>query len=169
MRITCVNCTATFLVDDALLGREAVGVQCPFCSHVEVVRADPPSSGSDGLDFGGVGPEPWSSSGARSLDLSTSSLDSERRPHPTSSLDLGLNLDRRLSGLLGRLQAGLDVGDGVLGILFILQREAAVGREAHGLQGLEHADQVEVPFAQDHPFGLVLLLGEVLQMDAVEP
>lgn len=37
MRIQCEVCSATYTIDDAQLGDQPVGAQCPYCGHVKLV------------------------------------------------------------------------------------------------------------------------------------
>ena len=50
----------------------------------------------------------------------------------------------------------------------VLDREGTVGRKLCLLEGCEHGWHIDVPRAEDHALRLVLHLGEVLEMDAVE-
>ncbi|MBK8013307.1 MAG: zinc-ribbon domain-containing protein [Deltaproteobacteria bacterium] len=51
MRIECEVCSATYTIDDAQLGEQPVGAQCPYCGHVRLVRR---SGASGGVRAGGA-------------------------------------------------------------------------------------------------------------------
>src|SRR6266496_4616977 len=62
-------------------------------------------------------------------------------------------------------QTLLAVGDRVVRIFFVLQRQRAVGGELDVAQCSEDAFHVEMAAAEDYAFRVGFLLGKVFQMD----
>lgn len=52
MRIECEVCSATYTIDDAQLGDQPIGAQCPYCGHVRLVRRGDQGGGRPQQQFG---------------------------------------------------------------------------------------------------------------------
>lgn len=72
-------------------------------------------------------------------------------------------------GLLGNGDAFSNVGDRILGVLFVLERQSSIGREVRLQQCIEHFAALKMSLAQDNTLRLLLHLCEVLQVDSIEP